>query len=228
MDVYESTHAFRSVAGTLPIACCGVVYKCITKILTSRMKSFIRDVVSLNQSAFVLGRHIQNNILLSQEILHNYHRDEGLPRWAAKVDLRKAYDSVRWEVVEFVLKWIGVPSKFVSWIMTCVSTASYSIMLNGAPYGYFCGKRGIRQGDPMSPSLFVRVMELFTYIMHKSLRAGKYKLHYKWEDPIITYLSFADDLIAFMGGGAETMIVFKNNHRTFRNCSGLEVNINKS
>lgn len=82
-----------------PFACCGVVYKCITKIITARMRVFIHEVLSYNQMAFIAGRHIQDNILLSHEVFHNYHRREGPPIWAAKVDLRKVYDSARWEGV---------------------------------------------------------------------------------------------------------------------------------
>lgn len=91
-----------------PIACCSVVYKCITKILTARMRMFMNDVISPNQSAFITGKHIQYNILLSHELFHNYHWGDGLPRWVAMVDLRKACDSMRWEAVEFALYRIGV------------------------------------------------------------------------------------------------------------------------
>lgn len=78
----------------MPNACCRVVCKCTTKLLINRMKWFISDMVSLNQSAFIVGRHIHDSILLSHKLLHNY-KDEEPPRYDVKVDLRKAYDSVR-------------------------------------------------------------------------------------------------------------------------------------
>lgn len=103
----------QSLSDYWSIACCNVQYKCITKIMTNRMKRFIFYVVSPNQSAFISGRHIQDNILMSHKILHGYHKNEGKPRGAVKVDMRKAYDTVRWEAIEFTLRRIGLPNKFM-------------------------------------------------------------------------------------------------------------------
>ncbi|GKB24097.1 putative RNA-directed DNA polymerase, eukaryota, reverse transcriptase zinc-binding domain protein, partial [Tanacetum coccineum] len=77
-----------------PISCCNVIYKCISKILTNRIIEGIKEVVSENQSAFVPGRRISDNILITQELMHNYHRNRGSPRCAFKVDIQKAYDMV--------------------------------------------------------------------------------------------------------------------------------------
>lgn len=78
-----------------------------------------------------------------------------------KVDMQKAYDSVEWIFVEQVLKGLHFPSKFTQWIMMCLKTLSYSILINGKPCEPFPAKKGLRQGDPMSPFLFVLVMEYF-------------------------------------------------------------------
>jgi hypothetical protein len=77
-----------------PIACCNVIYKCITKILSNRMLPLLDALISRNQSAFILGRSIYENVLLAQELVRNYHRKEGIPRCTMKIDLMKAYDSV--------------------------------------------------------------------------------------------------------------------------------------
>nr|GEX64769.1 RNA-directed DNA polymerase, eukaryota, reverse transcriptase zinc-binding domain protein [Tanacetum cinerariifolium] len=77
-----------------PIACCNVLYKCINKILTHRMKKGLSKIVSINQSAFISGRHIQDNILLTQELLRGYNRKQGAMRCAMKIDIQKAYDTV--------------------------------------------------------------------------------------------------------------------------------------
>lgn len=84
-----------------------MVYKYITKILTNGMKKLIDLVLSHNLSAFISRRYIQDNILLSHEILHGYHNNKGPKRCTVKVDLRKAYDTVRWEEIDFVLNKIG-------------------------------------------------------------------------------------------------------------------------
>ncbi|GKB13045.1 hypothetical protein Tco_0846968 [Tanacetum coccineum] len=81
-----------------PISCCNVIYKCISKILTNRIIEGIKEAVSENQSAFVSGRRISDNILITQELMHNYHLDRGHPRCAFKVDIQKAYDTV-WNLV---------------------------------------------------------------------------------------------------------------------------------
>ncbi|GJW18842.1 protein LAZ1 [Tanacetum coccineum] len=79
-----------------PISCCNVIYKCISKTLTNRIIEGVKDVVSENQSAFNPGRNISDNILITQELMHNYHRNRRPPRCAFKVDIQKAYDTVDW------------------------------------------------------------------------------------------------------------------------------------
>ncbi|GJU75281.1 RNA-directed DNA polymerase, eukaryota, reverse transcriptase zinc-binding domain protein [Tanacetum coccineum] len=90
-----------------PIACCNVLYKIISKILTDRIKSGLNKIVSLNQSAFIPGRHIQDNILIAQELLRGYNRKFGAKRCAMKIDLQKAYDTINWEFLKYVLHVVG-------------------------------------------------------------------------------------------------------------------------
>ncbi|XP_071726825.1 uncharacterized protein [Rutidosis leptorrhynchoides] len=130
-----------------PISCCNVVYKGISKIITSRIKASLEEVVSSNQSAFLPGRRISDNILLTQELMKNYHLDRGRPRSAFKVDIQKAYDTVDWDFLEVSLICFGFPRKMVKWIMACVSSTSFSINVNGDLHGFFRGKRGLRQDD---------------------------------------------------------------------------------
>ncbi|GKE56684.1 putative RNA-directed DNA polymerase, eukaryota, reverse transcriptase zinc-binding domain protein, partial [Tanacetum coccineum] len=92
-----------------PISCCNVIYKCISKIITNRIK----EVVSENQSAFVLGRRFSDNILLTQELMHNYHLKRGSPRCAFKVDIQKAYDTVDWRFLELSFKCFGFHSTMI-------------------------------------------------------------------------------------------------------------------
>ena len=83
--------------------------------------------------------------------MHNYHLNRGPPRCAFKVDIQKACDTVDWNFLRWVLIGFGFHPRMVSWIMECVSSTSFFVSLNGSLYGYFKGKRGIRQGDPLSP-----------------------------------------------------------------------------
>ncbi|GKC24529.1 RNA-directed DNA polymerase, eukaryota, reverse transcriptase zinc-binding domain protein [Tanacetum coccineum] len=86
-----------------PIACCNVIHKCISKIMTNRIKRSLRSIVGQYQSAFVPTRHIQDNILLSQELLKGYDRKDGPNRVAMKIDIQKSYDTVNWKFLEAIL-----------------------------------------------------------------------------------------------------------------------------
>ncbi|GJU61158.1 RNA-directed DNA polymerase, eukaryota, reverse transcriptase zinc-binding domain protein [Tanacetum coccineum] len=142
----------------------------ISKILTNRIKDGLSKVVSLNQSAFIPGRHIQDNILITQELLKGYNRKTGAKRYAMKIDIQKAYDTINWDFLKEVMLLVGLHEVTVHWMMTCITTPSFSICVNGEINGYFKGERGLRQGDPISPYLFTLVMEVFNMIMIKNIK----------------------------------------------------------
>ncbi|XP_071708015.1 uncharacterized protein [Rutidosis leptorrhynchoides] len=147
ITLLPKVHTHSKVTDYRPISCCNVLYKCISKIIVSRIKSSLDDIININQSAFVPGRNITDNILLTQELMRNYHLNRGTPRCAFKVDIQKAYDTVDWEFLNVILICFGFPSKMVDWIMKCVSSTSYLISINGELHGFFKGKCGLRQGD---------------------------------------------------------------------------------
>ncbi|GKA14486.1 RNA-directed DNA polymerase, eukaryota, reverse transcriptase zinc-binding domain protein [Tanacetum coccineum] len=112
----------------------------------------------MNQSAFIPGRHIQDNILIAQELLKGYNRKSGSRRCAMKIDLQKAYDTISWDFIKDVLSAVGFHDTMINWIMTCITTTKFFICVNGEIKGYFNGGRGLRQGDPISPYLFTLVI----------------------------------------------------------------------
>ncbi|GKA74776.1 RNA-directed DNA polymerase, eukaryota, reverse transcriptase zinc-binding domain protein [Tanacetum coccineum] len=125
-----------------PIACCTVLYKCISKILTNRIKSGLDKIVHINQSAFIPGRHIQDNILIAQELLSGYNRINGPSRCAMQIDIQKAYDTVNWSFMERTLVRFGFHRAMINWIMQCITSLKFSICLNRETHGYFKGGRG--------------------------------------------------------------------------------------
>nr|GEZ05522.1 hypothetical protein [Tanacetum cinerariifolium] len=125
----------------------------LSKTIANRLKSSLKRLISPNQSAFVPGRCISDNILLTQEIMHNYHLDHGVPRCAFKVDIQKAYDTVDWDFLRVTLIGFGFHERIIAWIMECVTTTSFCISINGSLHGYSEGKRGLRQAKVIKDTL---------------------------------------------------------------------------
>nr|GEY03267.1 hypothetical protein [Tanacetum cinerariifolium] len=177
-----------------PISCCNVLFKCISKIIANRLKVSLKRLVSPNQSAFVPGRCISDNILLTQEIMHNYHLDRGVSWCAFKVDIQKPYDTVDWDF--------------------------YGI--NGSLHGYFEGKRGLRQGDPLSPYLFTLIMEVFMLMLKRRVsKTSTFTYHRFFSELDLINLCFADDLFLFAHGDANSAKVIKDALDDFKDASGL-------
>ena len=151
----------REMTEFLPISLCNVSYKIISKILCSRLKKILPKMVSKTQSAFVARRLISDNILLAQEAFHALRTN---PMCKAKfvaimTDISKAYDRVEWNFLEALLLKMVFDEKWVSWIHWCISSVSYQVLINGEPKGNVSPTRGMRQGDPFSPFLFILMTE---------------------------------------------------------------------
>ncbi|KAK4384284.1 hypothetical protein Sango_3076200 [Sesamum angolense] len=188
----------HSVAEFRPISCCNVVYKVISKIIVSRIREILDLLISPSQHAFVPGRLISDNILLAQELFSGYNQCRLPPRCALKVDLRKAYDTVEWDFLIATLRMFGFPTVFIRWIEECVTSAHYSVVVNGGVHGFIAGALGLRQGDPMSPYLFVLVMEVLHMILQQLIEQdGEFQYHWRCKDLNLFQLSFADDLLLF-------------------------------
>ncbi|GKC56323.1 RNA-directed DNA polymerase, eukaryota, reverse transcriptase zinc-binding domain protein [Tanacetum coccineum] len=219
----------QKVSDFRPIACCNVIYKCVSKIVTNKINSSLKKLVQGNQSAFIPGRLIQDNIMLSQELLRGYDRRGGPKRRAMKIDLQKAYDTISWKFLEAILINFGFHQKMVGWIMKCVTTAGFSICLNGERHGYFKGGRGLRQWDLMSPYMFTLVIELLTLIIQRRIkRSNEFKYHYKCKEIQLVNLCFADGLMILCNGDTTSTGIIKEALREFSEVSGLFPNLNKS
>jgi hypothetical protein len=181
-----------------PISCCNLIYKCITKILANRLVSYLEDLISPNQTAFIPNRSIAENVLLAQEVMKNYHKSGGKARCTMKVNLMKAYDSVNWDFALHSLCCFGMPGKFVSRVRECITSPRFSVAVNGTLVGYFEGKRGFRQGDPLSPYLFVLSMEVLSSLLAECVvKKEGFGYHHRCSKVGLTHLCFADDLFIF-------------------------------
>ena len=209
-----------------PISLCTVVYKCITKILATRMKQILPHLIDISQSAFIKGRLISDNILLAQELFRGYNRKNEKSRCALKIDLHKAFDSVNWDFILAVLEHMNFPQPFIKWIKACICHPWFSVKVNGASKGFFAGTKGIRQGDPLSPCLFTLVMNILSCILKKT--PGFFNYHCKCKELQLNHLLFADDVLLFSHGDENSIDHLMHNMSFFGNLSGLTPSLSKS
>ncbi|KAL0302793.1 UNVERIFIED_CONTAM: LINE-1 reverse transcriptase [Sesamum angustifolium] len=212
-----------------PISCCNVLYKAITKIIVRRLQLVLHLLIDYSQNAFVPGRSISDNILLAQELLAGYNQVRLPHRCTLKVDIQKAYDSVEWDFLLEVLRLLNFSPRFIVLIEQCVTTATFSIALNGAAHGFFKGSRGLRQGDPMSPYLFVLTMEIWsTLLRYRVQHSAQFQYHWKCKEIGLLNLCFADDILLFCKAHLPSIQVLKDALSEFAALSGLNVNPEKS
>ncbi|KAL9673326.1 hypothetical protein QQ045_029582 [Rhodiola kirilowii] len=131
-------------------------------------------------------------------------------------------------VLQSILELFGFPGKFVHWIMACVTSAKFSVLVNGSLEGYFSSSRGLRQGDPISPYLFTLVMEVLSRILRKFRQSNEFVFHPKCAGISLSHLMFADDVIIFSKADLGSLMKIKEALSVFHGWSGLEVNVNKS
>jgi hypothetical protein len=138
-----------------PISLCNIIYKLCSKVLANRLRVILDDIVSEEQSAFVPGRLIIDNVLIAYECIHYPRNKKGkFGACSIKLDMAKAYDRVEWSYLYAVMSALGFPVSWCNLIMKCVPLVNFSVRVNGVLSSSFKLTRGIRQGDPISPYLF--------------------------------------------------------------------------
>lgn len=157
-----------------PTSLCNVLYKIVSKVLANRQKTILPMIISSNQSAFIPGRLITDNILAAYETLHTMHsRMRGKKGYMAiKLDMSKAYNRVEWGFMEAVMLRMRFAPRWVALIIECITTITYSILVNGQLVGHIHPTRGIRKGDPLSPYLFLFCAEVLSSQFHQAEQLG--------------------------------------------------------
>jgi hypothetical protein len=183
-----------------PISLCNVIYKVISKCLVNRLRPWLGEIISPEQSAFVPGRMITDNAIIAFECIHAIQRGTGDRGefCAYKLDLSKAYDRVDWGFLKSLLLKLGFHGQWVQWIMTCVTTVRYSVRFNGVPLAPFAPSRGLRQGDPLSPYLFLLVADGLSVLLKHYEGVGLLDgIKVCRRAPSVSHLLFADDSLLF-------------------------------
>ncbi|CAL1358712.1 unnamed protein product [Linum trigynum] len=159
-----------------PISLNNVSLKAITKAITSRLKPVMRNLISPRQSSFIPGRQTTDNVIVVQEVLHSLRKRKGKKGGLIlKIDLEKAYDMLRWDFLCDTLMEVGLPSSWIRCIMYCVEQNKMCILWNDTLSSPIIPTRGVRQGDPLSPYLFVLCMERLSHRIDAALHSGQWK-----------------------------------------------------
>ncbi|KAA3486186.1 reverse transcriptase [Gossypium australe] len=214
-----------------PISLCNVINKIMAKTIANHFRKVLEQCIDGAQSAFVLGRLISDNVLLAYEILHTLKRKKlGKKGWmAVKLDMSKAYDRVEWSFVQEIMRKMGFDPNWINSIMNCIAAVSYSVVLNGHAGDIFHPSRGLRQGDPLSPFLFLICGEGLSSLMRQSIQEGHLKgVKASRRGPQISHLLFADDCILFGEANERGAGLIKKILYEYGNCSGQQVNFEKS
>ncbi|PKU63786.1 Putative ribonuclease H protein [Dendrobium catenatum] len=205
-----------------PISLCNVLYKIVAKILANRLKVVLPHIIHESQSGFISKRCSTDNIILAAEILRDFKGPEKY--FGAKLDIKKAFDTVSREYIIARLSQKGFPTNFVKWIKGCISDVHFSICLNGSLEGFFNSSSGLRQGCPLSPLLFCIAMDGLSQILSDSHNFQG--IHCK--DLLISHLMYADDLLVVGKSSIDNATKLKRCLQTFGSLSGLHINSYKS
>ncbi|KAE8777808.1 hypothetical protein D1007_49394 [Hordeum vulgare] len=209
-----------------PISLPHSIAKLFAKMLAIRARKRMKDIVAANQSAFILGRSLHDNFLLVRQVARRIHarRDPGV---FLKLDISRTFNSLVWPFLFDVLRAKGFGNKWIGWVAALLNSASTKVVVNGVPRRSFVHAKGLRQGDPISPLLFMIAMDVLTSIINKAESNG-----------IISALTgvtamqrlsiYADDVALFIRPSAQDMSFVRNALHIFGEAFGLKVNIAKS
>lgn len=211
-----------------PISLIGSIYKIISKLLASRLKKVIGECIDEVQTAFVADRYILEGPLIVNEVC-SWGKAKKKKLLIFKADFNKAFDSLNWGYLDSMLLQMNFGEKWRWWIKGCLASAKASVIVKGSPTGEFPLQKGVRQGDPLSPFLFIIAMEGLNIAMKEAVDKGIFRgVSIPNGDKILSHLFYADDAL-FLGDWSKYNIDnLARILRCFFVSSGLQVNFSKS
>ncbi|CAN1729936.1 LINE-1 reverse transcriptase homolog [Linum perenne] len=214
-----------------PISLCNVRYRILAKVLANRMRLIMADIIPEEQSAFVQGRSIVDNVLIAFETLHtlNLRRRAKDGEVALKVDISKAYDRVEWTYLEAVMVKMGFEKRWIEFMLLSIRSVAYSVVINSSRSEQFTPERGLRQGCPLSPFLFLICAEGLSAMVRKAAEDNLiHGVRVRRGAPAVTHLLFADDSFFFFRADIEETRKVKDIFQKYGRASGQLINFAKS
>ena len=154
-----------------PTSLCNTLYKLLSRILVQRLKPYIAEIINPCQAGFVPRRRTSDNIILVQEVIRTLRYWKGRTGYVAiKLDLEKAYDRLEWSFIQDTLVFFQFPPNLITLIMNMISSTRFHILWNGTPLPEIVPTRGVRQGDPLSPYLFILCLERLSLKLEEAVR----------------------------------------------------------
>ena len=216
----------ESIVDYRPISLIHGIAKIIAKVLSIRLGPHMSTLVSNAQSAFIKTRSIHDNFMYVRNLARRLHKSK-TPSLLFKLDIRKAFDSVKWEYLLDLLRRRGFPSKFREWIAALLCSSSSRILLNGVPGAPIKHGQGLRQGDPVSPLLFVIAIDPLQRILDIATKQGLlHKL--RGRGGMVRTSLYADDAAVFVAPIKSDVDNLATILRGFGDVTGLCTNFHKS
>ncbi|VFQ92434.1 unnamed protein product [Cuscuta campestris] len=211
-----------------PISLSTFMSKINTKLLANRLKTLLPKIISEEQAAFQKGKSCDDHILLAKEAIHHLDKKTFGGNVIIKVDMAKAFDRMEWSYIEHILKGFGFSDGAINILMANLKNTFLSILLNGAPTGFFKMERGVKQGDPLSPLLFIIGGEGLCRMINKHMSSHFINRFNVGSIQMVSQLIYADDLIIFSKGDIRNLLKIKAILREYFTASGQDMNNNKS
>ncbi|KAL8126450.1 hypothetical protein AgCh_013655 [Apium graveolens] len=214
-----------------PISLCNFIYRIISKILANRLKPFMKLLITPQQSAFMPGRQIQDSIVVAHECFHHItHKKKGsVAEMAIKLDLNKAFDRVEWDFLLAIMNKMGFDSRWQNWIFQCISTTSLDFFINDEEFCSLKAQKGVRQGDPISPYLFLLIADVLSRSLLNAIQDGSLSgIKMARQYPEVSHILFADDSLIFLHANELVAGKFLSILEEYCEASGQQINFGKS
>ena len=210
-----------------PISLYNVLYKIISKTIANCLKTLLPKLVSETQSAFMSDRLISDNILVAFETLHHLKnkRKGKLGFMALKLNMSKAYDRLKWVFFEKLMEKFGFADRWISLISSCIRSVSFSVLVNGESHSHFSPNRGLRQGDPLSPYLFILCTKGLHLLIQQAEQVGSIQgVSICSVGPKVSHMFFANDNFLFYQATNQDCSSILDILHQYKAASGQQIN----